>query len=128
MHEVITNAEQVTPEWLTRILYEKGYPSRSNVISVQEINRSQHTSTWFADISFLEVSYFGTDIGKLSNGETSNAEILGFPHSLRETEEMFPGFVDFTDYRLSESCSIRFGCMRGIVPQLFGGRYWKGAY
>ncbi len=59
MHEVITNAEQVTPEWLTRILCEKGYPSWSNVISVQKVSRSQHTATWFATISFLKVSYSG---------------------------------------------------------------------
>ena len=59
MHEVITNAEQGTPEWLTKILYEKGHLSQSNAILVQEINQSQHTSTWFADISFLEISYSG---------------------------------------------------------------------
>ena len=59
MHEVITNAEQVTPEWLTSILYERGYLSQSNAILVQEIDQSQHTSTWFADISFLEISYLG---------------------------------------------------------------------
>ena len=57
MHEVITNAEQVTPEWLTRILYEKSHLSRSKVVSVQKVNRSQGASTWFANISFLEVGY-----------------------------------------------------------------------
>jgi len=208
MSEVITSAEQVTPDWLTRILSEKGYLSQSNVTSVKEVSRLQHSATWFADISFLEVSYagkapkstpnrlflkiskpnlkpadllcgrkevefystiakamddpplarcydavyapdtgrshvllddlsethfrpqpplppsrpdcervmdclakfhahwwehprLGTDIGRLSNGETSHAENLGFPHSLRETEEMFPGFVDFLGDRLS---------------------------
>jgi len=59
MHAVITDAEQVTPEWLTRILYEKGHLSRSNLVSVQKVNRSQGTTTWFANISFLEVSYSG---------------------------------------------------------------------
>jgi thiamine kinase-like enzyme len=43
----------------------------------------------------------GTDIGKLPNGETSIEQILRFPHSMRETEEMFPGFVDFLGDRLS---------------------------
>lgn len=59
MYEVITNAEQVTPEWLTKTLFEQGYLGKSNAILVQEINQSQHTSTWFADISFLEIRYSG---------------------------------------------------------------------
>jgi hypothetical protein len=57
MPEVITAAAQVTPEWLTRMLYEKGYLDRGRVISVQEINRPQHTDPWFADIAFLKVGY-----------------------------------------------------------------------
>jgi hypothetical protein len=208
MHAVITNAEQVTPEWLTGILHEKGHLSRSHAISVQRVSRSRHTTTWFADISFLEISYsgqapksvptrlfckiskpdltladllygkkevefyttiantmddpplaccydavyapdtgrshvllddlsethfqprpplppplpdcervmdclasfhahwwehprLGADIGQLSNEEDSNAENLGFPHSLHEIEEMFSGFVDFLGDRLS---------------------------
>ena len=59
MVEVITDAEQVTPEWLTRILCEKDYLSQGQVISVQKANRPQQTATWFADISFLHVSYSG---------------------------------------------------------------------
>ncbi|MEE8391818.1 MAG: hypothetical protein V3S14_13620 [Anaerolineae bacterium] len=59
MHEVITGVEQVTPEWLTRILYEKGYLNQGQVISVQEVNRPLHTVPWFANISFLETSCSG---------------------------------------------------------------------
>jgi hypothetical protein len=57
MHNVIASAEQVTPEWLTTVLHEKGYLSRGQVISVQKVNHPQHIVAFFADISCLEVSY-----------------------------------------------------------------------
>ena len=208
MHEVITAAEQVTPERLTRLLGEKGYLSHGRVISVQEVNRPLHPAPWFADISFLQIGYsgqvpksapqrlflkvpkpnlapadllfgqrevefyttianamddpplarcydavyapdtgqshvllddlsethfqpqpplppsglhcellmdclasfhahwwehprLGMDIEKLFNGGTSSEEILQYPHSIRQTEEMFIGFVDFLGDRLS---------------------------
>jgi hypothetical protein len=43
----------------------------------------------------------GTDIGELANQGPSSEEILRFPYSMRETEEMFSGFVDFLGDRLS---------------------------
>jgi hypothetical protein len=208
MCEVITSAEQVTPEWLTGILSKKGYLGQNNGISIQKVNRPRHTTTWFANISFLEISYsdqvsasapsrlflkvskpdlasadlvygkkevafyntiasamddpplarcydaayapdtgkshvlladlsethfqpphplppsradcervmdclarfhahwwehprLGTDIGKLAREETLNAEWPKCPPSRRETEEMFPAFVDFLGDRLS---------------------------
>jgi hypothetical protein len=219
MCEVITSAEQVTPEWLTGILVEKGCLEQGHSISVKKVNPSRHATTWFADISFLEISYsgqapesaptrlflkiskpdlmpadlvygkkevafyntiaralddpplarcydaaydpdtgkshvllddlsgthfqpphplppsradcervmdclarfhahwwehprFGTDIGEMASGGTSNAEPFGCPPSRRETAEMFPGFVDFLDDRLS---SARRGLYESIL-------------
>jgi Ser/Thr protein kinase RdoA (MazF antagonist) len=48
-----------------------------------------------------EHPWLETDIGKLSNGDIADEEILGLPHSMRETEEMFANFVDFLGDRLS---------------------------
>jgi hypothetical protein len=59
MPEIITSAEQVTPEWLTRTLRAKGYLDQSSGFSVLEVNLTRHTVTWFADISFLKVGYSG---------------------------------------------------------------------
>jgi len=57
MRAVITNVAQVTTEWLTQILNEKRDANWGDLITVQEIVCTHHTSTWFADIFFLEVSY-----------------------------------------------------------------------
>ena len=61
MSEVITSAEQVTPEWLAGILRARQCPSSGKGIPVQEVTCSRHIATWFADISFLEVGYSGRD-------------------------------------------------------------------
>lgn len=214
MCEVITNLEQITPEWLARKLNQAGTLPQGEVLSIQTVKRTQPTATWFADISFMEVSYsvkvplstpkrlflklskpnlkptdlvygrkevefyntiarvmddpplarcydavydpgtgrshillddlsethfqpqpplppsrlncelvmdclakfhahwwehprLGTDIGKLSNAGTSEPESPGLPHTLRETEEMFSGFVDFLGDRLSAArCGV----------------------
>ncbi len=209
MHEVIPGAASVTPEWLTRVLYDKKYLDQGKVISVREVSRPLTTQPFFADIFFLEVSYSGKvlpfapgrlflkvskpsltpiellmgqkevefynliasdmqdpplprcfdavyapDTGKshvlledlskthfqpqaplppserhcellmdslarihahwweqprigtekgTSGEEASIEEILGFPYSIGETEEMLPGFVDFLDDRLSST-------------------------
>ena len=59
MHEAITGPQQVTPEWLTWRLHERGHLMGSKVISVQAANRSQPAPTWFADLTLLEVGYSG---------------------------------------------------------------------
>jgi len=59
VQDVITNVSQVTPEWLTKTLKENKRAPWAAEISVQEINCTHGSSTWFADIAFLEVTYVG---------------------------------------------------------------------
>lgn len=53
MNRLITDAEQATPEWLTRVLGEKGDLDRGKVTSAQKSSQSTITSV----ISHLELSY-----------------------------------------------------------------------
>jgi hypothetical protein len=59
--DVITNVSQVTPEWLTKTLQKQNFADWAHEISVQTVTCMHRTSTWFADIAFLEVSYFGKE-------------------------------------------------------------------
>jgi len=63
--DVITNVSQVTPEWLTKTLQKQNFADWAHEISVQAVNCTHHTSTWFADIAFLEVSYSGKETSQV---------------------------------------------------------------
>ena len=51
--ELITDVEQVTPEWLTRVLQEKDYLGRGKVTAVRKKSRS----TIISNIHHLELEY-----------------------------------------------------------------------
>jgi hypothetical protein len=54
MAEVITDAKQVTPDWLTRILRESGYINQERVTNV-ELKASRQTV--ISNIHYLQIAY-----------------------------------------------------------------------
>ncbi len=91
MQAVITDVCQITPEWLTKILKEKNCAPWADEISVEEITCTRHSSTWFADIAFLKVSYAGKGAQqapqqlflKVSKADLKSADLL---YGKREVE------------------------------------------
>lgn len=54
MDDVITDVEQVTPQWLTRVLQEKGYLDQEKVTAVE---RKSSRQTVISNIHYLQIAY-----------------------------------------------------------------------
>lgn len=59
MNDVITGVDQLTAKRLTKILEKTDLFRQRYDVSIQDVHCTRQTTTWFAEISFLEIIYSG---------------------------------------------------------------------
>jgi len=82
-NQVITQLEQVTPEWLTQVLKEQGHIKQGGVINLQEVNRYDHyglsvrlEATYSSDVPKTLTTRFFLKMTKPETTPQNNREVI----------------------------------------------------